>query len=108
VQAIILRTPDLLFQKVDDDRVSNLYNYEVINKTTQDMPIEFRLLNEGGEIKLVGQAPTAKAGEIAKGSMFIIMENNKVDGRKNDMHIEVFSNGKRVDKVKTNFFGPQR
>lgn len=108
VQAIILRTPGLLFQKVDDDRVSNLYNYEIINKTTQEMPIEFRLLNEGGEIKLVGQAPTAKAGEIAKGAMFIFMENDKVDGRKNDMHIEVYSNGKRVDKVKTNFFGPSK
>lgn len=108
VEAIILRTPGLLFQKVDEDHVSNLYNFEVVNKTTQDMPIEFRLLNEGGEIKLVGQAPTAKAGEVAKGTMFIVMENDKIDGRKNDMHIEVYSNGKLVDKVKTNFFGPQR
>lgn len=108
VEAIILRTPGLLFQKVDEDHVSNLYNFEVVNKTTQDMPIEFRLLNEGGEIKLVGQAPTAKAGEVAKGTMFIVMENDKIDGRKNDMYIEVYSNGKLVDKVKTNFFGPQR
>lgn len=108
VEAIILRTPGLLFQKVDEDHVSNLYNFEVVNKTTQDMPIEFRLLNEGGEIKLIGQAPNAKAGEVAKGTMFIVMENDKIDGRKNDMHIEVYSNGKLVDKVKTNFFGPQR
>lgn len=108
VQTIILRTPGLMFQKVDEEHLSNLYNYEVINKTTKDMPVEFRLLNEGGEIKLVGRAPVVKAGEIAKGTFFIIMEKDKLDGRKNDMKIEVYSNDKLVDKAKTNFFGPPK
>ncbi len=106
VEVIILRTPGLLFQKVDEQRVSNLYNYEVINKTGKDLPVEFRLLNTGGEIKLVGQPPVAKAGEVAKGTMFIIMEKDKLKGRKNDMHLEIISAGKQVDEVKTNFFGP--
>lgn len=106
VEVIILRTPGLLFQKVDEQRVSNLYNYEVINKTGKDLPVEFRLLNTGGEIKLVGQPPVAKAGEVAKGTMFIIMDKTKLKGRKNDMRIEIISAGKQVDEVKTNFFGP--
>jgi len=106
LETIILRTPGLLFQKVDEQRVSNLYNYEIINKTSENLPIEFRLLNRGGEIKLVGQAPVANAGEVAKGTMFIIMEKSQLNGRKNDMKIEVISKGKRVDEVTTNFFGP--
>lgn len=106
VETIILRTPGLLFQKVDEQRVSNLYNYEIINKTAEDLPVEFKLLNPGGEIKLVGQPPVAKAGEVAKGTMFIIMKKDLLKGRKNDMKIEVISNGKRMDKVTTNFFGP--
>lgn len=106
VEVIILRTPGLLFQKVDEQKVSNLYNYEIINKTTKDLPVEFRLLNSGGEIKLVGKSPVAKAGEVAKGTMFIIMDKTMLKGRKNDMHIEIISAGKQVDEVKTNFFGP--
>lgn len=108
VETLILRTPGLLFQKVDDDHVSNLYNYEVINKTNQDLPIELRLAREDGEIKLVGQPPVAKAGEVAKGAMFIVMPNDKVSGRKNTLHVEVYSNGKLIDKTKTNFFAPER
>ncbi len=108
VETLILRTPGLLFQKVDDDHISNLYNYEVINKTNQDLPIELRLVHEDGKIKLVGQPPVAKAGEVAKGAMFIIMPDSKVSGRKNTLHIEVYSNGKLIDKTKTNFFAPER
>lgn len=106
VEAIILRTPGLMYQKVDEQHISNLYNYEVVNKTTSDLPLEFKAITDGAEIKLVGQGPTAKAGDIAKGSFFIIMDKSKTDGRKNDVVIEVISNGKVVDKVTTNFFAP--
>lgn len=106
VQALILRTPGLLYQKVDDDHVSNLYNYEVVNKTGQDMAIDFRLRQEAGVINLVGQAPVVKPGAIAKGTFFVVMPKKALNGRKNDLHIEVLSGEKIVDQVKTNFFGP--
>lgn len=108
VEAIILRTPGLMYQKVDEQHISNLYNYEVVNKTGSDMPVEFKAVTDGAEIKLVGQAPTAKAGDVAKGGFFIIMDKSKTDGRKNDVVIEVISNGKVVDKVTTNFFAPPK
>jgi cytochrome c oxidase accessory protein FixG len=106
VQAIILRTPGLLFQKVDDDHVSNLYNYEVVNKTGQEMAIDFRLKQDAGTIKLVGQAPRVKAGAVAKGTFFVVMPKKALNGRKNDLHISVISGDNVVDEVKTNFFGP--
>lgn len=106
VEAIILRTPGLMYQKVDEQRISNLYNYEVVNKTSNELPVEFKAVTDGAEIKLVGKAPIAKAGDVAKGGFFIIMEKSKTDGRKNDVVIEVISNGKVVDKVTTNFFAP--
>jgi len=108
VEAIILRTPGLMYQKVDEQHISNLYNYEVVNKTTSDLPLEFKAITDGAEIKLVGQAPTAKAGDVAKGGFFIIMDKSKTDGRKNDVVIEVISKGKVVDKVTTNFFAPPK
>ncbi|HRK84009.1 MAG: cytochrome c oxidase accessory protein CcoG [Saprospiraceae bacterium] len=108
VETIILRTPGLMYQKVDELHISNLYNYEVINKTSNDLPVELRSITEGAEIKLVGKAPIVKAGDVGKGGMFIIMEKSKTNGRKNSVVIEVISNGKVVDKVKTNFFAPPK
>lgn len=106
VETIFLRTPGKLFQTVDDQTISNLYNYEVINKTGKDMPVEFKLVNAGGAIKLVGKPPVAGKGQVAKGAMFIEMPKDQLQGRKTELTIEVYSNGELVDKATTNFFGP--
>jgi cytochrome c oxidase accessory protein FixG len=106
VETILLRTPGKLYQTVDEQTISNLYNYQVINKTNIDLPVEFRLLGGAGAIKLVGQPPVATKGEMAKGALFIEMPLEQLHGRKNELIIEVWSGDKRIDKVKTNFFGP--
>ncbi len=109
VETVLLRTPGQLYQKVEDGYLSNLYNYEVINKTSQDFPsVEFRLVGApGGRIRLVGDASTAvpKQGTL-KGVMFIEMPEKQLDSRKTKLEIEVWSDGKLLDKAKTNFLGP--
>lgn len=109
VETVLLRTPGQLYQKVEDGYLSNLYNFEVINKTSLDFPsVEFRLAGApGGRIRLVGDASTAvpKQGTL-KGVMFIEMPENQLDSRKTKLEIEVWSNGKLLDKAKTNFLGP--
>ncbi|MBK8501217.1 MAG: cytochrome c oxidase accessory protein CcoG [Saprospiraceae bacterium] len=107
VEAVILRTPGMLFQKVDDSHISNLYNYQIINKTTEDIGgIEFRLFDPRGVIKVVGQVPVAGKQAIAEGAFFIEMETDKLESRKTKLKIEVYSNGQKIDEASTNFLGP--
>jgi len=107
VEAIILRTPGMLYQKVDETHISNLYNYQIYNKTNQVLPLTFKLKNFGGRIKLVGKAPTAAKNKMAEGALFIEMEKAQLQGRKNKLIIQVYSGDKLVDEVATNFFGPK-
>ncbi len=106
VETLLLRTPGLLFQEVNETTVSNLYNYQVINKTPEEYPIEFRLESEYGAIKLVGEAPFVKKNEISKGGLFIEMPKDKLKSGKNMVTVGVYSNGKLIDKVETSFLGP--
>lgn len=106
IETLMLRTPGMLYQEVDETYISNLYNYEVINKTNEDLPIEFHLTTPDGRIRLVGDAPIAKPGVATKGVLFIDMNKHKLTDRKTTLRIEVISNGKVLDKVKTNFLGP--
>jgi polyferredoxin len=108
VEAVILRTPGMLFQKVDETHISNLYNYQVFNKTGQELPITFKLKTEGGKIKLVGKEPIAEKNKMAKGALFIEMDKSKLEGRKTTLTIEVYSGDKLLEEVKTNFFGPRK
>jgi len=107
VEAVILRTPGMLYQKVDESHISNLYNYQIFNKTNQELPLEFRLKTTGGRIKLVGKSPIAPKTEMVEGALFIEMEKAKLQGRKNELIIQVYTGDKLLDEVRTNFFGPR-
>lgn len=107
VETLLLRTPGMLYQEVDETYISNLYNYQVINKTTEELPVEFKLVGDiDGRIRLVGESPAAAAGEVAEGALFIDLNRNDLKDRKTKIYIEVYSNGELIDKAKTNFLGP--
>ena len=106
VEVLLLRTPGLLFQKVGKTHISNLYNYEIINKTRDTFPIEFRLVNPKGTIKLIGKTPLTKASDVTKGELFVEIPRKNLTGRKTRISVDVYSQGKKIDRVKTNFLGP--
>ncbi|MCC6726572.1 MAG: cytochrome c oxidase accessory protein CcoG [Saprospiraceae bacterium] len=107
VETVILRTPGQLYQKIDGG-YNNLYNFEVINKTAQDITgIEFKIKNPGGKIKFVGDAGTmAPKQGLLKGVFFVEMPTESLESRKTKIELEVWSNGKKVDEATTNFLGP--
>lgn len=108
VETLLLRTPGMLFQKVDEEHISNLYNYQIINKTKETFPVEFRLTTDYGKIRLVGQPPQAKENGVTEGALFIDFPLDKLKGRKNKVKVEVYANGKRIDEIKTTFLGPMK
>ncbi len=109
VEALLLRTPGMLFQKTEQGDISNLYNYQIINKTTKSFPIEFRLKSHPeGTIRFVGAAPVSKEGDVTEGAVFIDIAPEDLDGRKTKIHVEVLSEGEVIDNLKTNFFGPNK
>ena len=110
VELQVFRTPGQLYQKVDDTWLANLYNWEMVNKTSEDIPnVEFRVLNfEGARIRYIGdnhERGLAK-NALSKGVMFIDLPIDKVGHRKTELVIGVYANGKLIDKTTTNFLGP--
>ncbi len=107
MESIILRAPGQTYQQKDETHLTNLYNYILINKTSQELPVRLRVKNEAGVIQFIGKEPSAiPKGGKTEGTFFIEMAEDKVTGRKTPVEIEVVSNGKVIDKVKTNFMGP--
>ena len=106
VEALLLRTPGMLFQKVDEDNISNLYNYQIINKTQETFPIEFKLVSDYGGIRMIGQPPQAKESGVTEGALFIDMPTAELTGRKTRVKVEVYSGDKLIDVISTTFLGP--
>ena len=109
VEATILRLPGQLYQHKENNIISNVYTYKVINKTTEDIEqVRFKILSHKGEIKLVSREEfnITKQG-LAEGTLFIEMPSSILKKDNINIEIGVFSNGKLIETTKTNFLGPR-
>ena len=60
----------------EDGYISNLYNYQLINKSNMESEIEFKVKGYSDAIiEVVGDAPITKKNDISEGALFI-----KIDG----------------------------
>jgi len=103
----VLRTPGLLFQNQDSNKVSNMYNIKIANKTFDEKKIDFKIKDGIGDIKIIGNDNIVKPLEIREGSMLIILPMEKIKFTNTPVNIEVYSDGEIIDDLKTNFLGPQ-
>lgn len=108
VSVLLLRTGGLLAQENEDGTISNLYKYQMINKTSTDYQLEFRMLSpEAGTFDIVGgQLPYVEKNDKKDGAVFIKLPKELVKSGKNDILVGVYHGDKLITKVKTSFFGP--
>lgn len=108
VEATVLRTPGMLFQEQEDGRISNLYNFKVVNKTSRAMPLRFELIGTPGEILLVGKEVHVEKAALSQGALFILLDHKELRGTKTKLTIGVYSGDRLIEEVSTSFVGPIR
>ncbi len=108
VETTVVRVPGMLYQEQENDRISNLYNIQFVNKTFEDITLEVRLKEfEDGEINRVGgEVLSVPSNENLKGVFFIELPKASLTKTKTNLVIEVLVNNEVIDEVKTNFLGP--
>lgn len=108
VSATVLRVQGMTYQEQQNNKISNLYNIELLNKTNKELPIMLKLEDNDmkGEIKVVGNDMVAEKEAVDEGVFFVFVDRDNIHHRKNNIHIGVYANGKKVDEVTTNFMAP--
>jgi cytochrome c oxidase accessory protein FixG len=107
VQTTILRAQGALFQKMPNGRYSNLYTVRVVNKTSREIPIELKLENSAGSLQVMGQAIVAPPQKSAETSMLIELEPAAMKPGTTPVLVGVYSQGRRIELLKTGFIGPR-
>lgn len=108
VQTNVVRARGMLYQEQPNNQISNIYNVSLINKTRKEIPITLKVENEDlpGTIKIVGKGLVVKKEAAGSGVFFIYIDKDKLTKRQNKIEIGVYSNGKKIDEVKTSFLAP--
>ncbi len=101
----IVRTPGLMAQEQPDNKLSNLYDVKIINKTFDTIPTELKLQNMEGEIKLLSGDLTLPPQGVAEGKFFVILSEDSIKKLSTPIEIAVKSDNKVIDVIKTSFLG---
>jgi cytochrome c oxidase accessory protein FixG len=108
VEATVLRAPGSLFQQMPDGRFSNLYTVRVVNKTSRDLPVDLRLENPAGSLSVMGEGDiVVPAQKLTESSVLIELDPSAMKSGTTPLVIGVYSQGKKMQTLKTAFIGPR-
>jgi cytochrome c oxidase accessory protein FixG len=108
VQTTFLRAPGALFQQMPDGHFSNLYTIKVVNKTAREMPIELKLENIKGDLfVMTGETIIVAPRKLAETSVLIELDRAVMRSGQTPLVIGVYSDGRKVETLKTSFIGPR-
>ncbi len=105
-ETTILRQRGTLFQEYGEDKYSNIYTIEIVNKTRKKHDVEIKLLNPAGEIKLLGDPVVADKGEIGKGSFLALIKKADLKSSNTRVKFGVYSEGELIEEYEATFVGP--
>jgi len=106
IETSVLRTPGMLYQSQGNNLYSNLYNIKIINKTHKDIPVQLKLENIKGEIRMVGKELDVKPKSVSEGALFIVLDQKNILNIKTKIKIGVYEGNRKIEDVTTVFVGP--
>ncbi|MEL0457173.1 cytochrome c oxidase accessory protein CcoG [Flavobacteriaceae bacterium SZ-1-7] len=110
VEATILRLPGQLYEHKENNIISNVFTYKLVNKTTQDIEdVSLKLISQKGELKLVSTTETITVPKqgFAEGTLFIEINNSALSGDRNKIKIGVYQGDELIETTTANFLGPR-
>ncbi|HCW08322.1 MAG TPA: cytochrome c oxidase accessory protein CcoG [Cytophagales bacterium] len=107
VKVTALKVPGTLYQR-DGGFVTNLYNFEFVNKTFEDKKLELKIEEPlSAELKNVdGKDLIIPAEGLVKRVYFIKIPESEIANARIVVKLKVFENGSLVETVKAKFIGP--
>lgn len=108
IEANIVRLPGQLYEQKENNIISNVYTYKLINKTAEDINhVSLKLLSHQGTVKLVRSDDfIVPAQDLAEGTIFIEIKKEDIESAKEKVKIGVYSGDKLIETTKTAFIGP--
>lgn len=105
VSARIIKTPGQMYQKLDNNKISNLYNIKLANKTRRPIHLDLKLENIDGEIKMINAVNVPKESYFQT-SFFVILKKSQIHSRKTKIKVGIYEDGRLIQKATATFLGP--
>lgn len=105
-ESTILRARGSLFQEYGTDSISNIYNYNLVNKSSEPLILDYNVESHSARIKHIQGHEPVPVGEVGKGTFLIILDKDDLDASKTPIVIGLYRDGEMVETYNTTFVGP--
>ena len=105
-ESTILRARGSLYQVYGTDSLSNIYNYNLVNKSNESIKIEYKLESPVGRIKHIQENTAVEVGEIGKGTFLIVIKKDQLSSSNTPIIIGIYKEGEKVETYNSTFVGP--
>jgi cytochrome c oxidase accessory protein FixG len=106
VELSILRSPGMIFQEQPGEKLSNLYDVKIVNKSFNALPTSLSIDNiPSAEIKIIGNDLKVEPQGVTEAKFFVLLPKSEIKFLKTPLVIAVKSNGKILDVIQTSFLG---
>lgn len=106
VEATILRSRGTLFERMDADTYSNVYDWSLLNKTSQPQAVTLKIEEGPGTLVLVGDGLELAPRQERHGQFLIEIDDAQLDAQRTELTIGVYIDDRLVDRQRTTFIGP--
>ena len=91
IEASVLRTPGLIYQEQPDNKLSNLYNIKLVNKTFDEIPITLKLDNKEAKLMIAKSDIVVPPQGVFEEDFFIVLPKDKISPENRTLTVQIFS-----------------
>jgi len=104
---IIKRTKgSTMYHKIDEQHYGNIYEVNILNKSSDSLKIDFKIMDGEASLETIGNNNNLKAKGTFSSALMIKMKTDNINKLKTPLNIGVFHNGKLLDKERVFFIAP--
>ncbi len=103
----ILRVPGTIYQEIDSINISNIYNTKILNKSSDEKILTFKLLEPSeGSIQLAIPEVKIEIHGTYESVLIIKIPKKRLKAKSTDIKIGIFDNNILLETSALNFIGP--
>ncbi|KAA3661833.1 MAG: cytochrome c oxidase accessory protein CcoG [Calditrichaeota bacterium] len=108
VETTVLRTPGILYNQTADGGFSNVYNFKIVNKTFEEIPVRFTIKDMDANIRLNQDDLIVPKSELYSSTMVIELPQSELHEGRNQITIQVWRGEELIEEVDTTFQAPDK
>jgi cytochrome c oxidase accessory protein FixG len=107
IETTIMRVPGQMYQEQANNKISNLYNAQIVNKSNEDIEIVLKVKDNEGTIRQIDGKKKIVVKKEGKADVVFFLDMDKAAIRKikTNLSIEVWHKDDKLETIKTTFLG---